>query len=314
MDHTSTLRTVNNLGVLYKSQGKLAEAEEMYSRALKGKEKALGADHTSTLDTVNNLGLLYKSQGKLAEAEEMYLRALQGYKKALGVDHTSTLGTVNNLGILYQSQGKLLGAEEMYLRALKGYEQTLGVEHTSTLDTIQYLCSLYCRMAFDARFKSHVHVPHYMRNIGKVRDKSPQKILSDCAHICQQYSTSSSLIFGYLGHILMWLKTDDSAVIAFEQQIELTDGESEYHNVVCDACGETLSLRTGRLICKNCLDGDLCHACYEKYESDEIKVRDCQDHRFLACPRDIWASLQHGTVSLTGETLEEWLASLKLAV
>jgi tetratricopeptide (TPR) repeat protein len=58
LDHTSTLNTVGNLGLLYKTQGRLKEAEAMYQRALEGKEKALGPDHTSTLDTVNNLGLL----------------------------------------------------------------------------------------------------------------------------------------------------------------------------------------------------------------------------------------------------------------
>jgi Tfp pilus assembly protein PilF len=35
-DHTSTLDTVNNLGNLYRDQGKLAEAEQMYVRALAG--------------------------------------------------------------------------------------------------------------------------------------------------------------------------------------------------------------------------------------------------------------------------------------
>ena len=71
-----------NLGNLYADQGKLAEAEQMYQRALQGYEKAWGPEHTSTLDTVNNLGNLYKHQGKLAEAEQMYQRALQGYEKA----------------------------------------------------------------------------------------------------------------------------------------------------------------------------------------------------------------------------------------
>jgi hypothetical protein len=65
--------TVNNLGNLYSDQGKLAEVEQMYVRALAGKEKALGPDHTSTLATVNNLGNLYWAQGKLAEAEQMYV-------------------------------------------------------------------------------------------------------------------------------------------------------------------------------------------------------------------------------------------------
>ena len=91
----------HNLGLLYANQGKLAEAEQMYQRALQGKEKAWGPEHTFTLDTVNNLGNLYVSQGKLVEAKQIYQRALQGYEKALGPDHTSTLTTVHNLGSLY---------------------------------------------------------------------------------------------------------------------------------------------------------------------------------------------------------------------
>ena len=41
-DHTSTLDTVNNLGILYSDQDEMAEAEAMYLRALAGKEKAWG--------------------------------------------------------------------------------------------------------------------------------------------------------------------------------------------------------------------------------------------------------------------------------
>lgn len=33
-DHTSTLDTVNNLGLLYSDQGKLKEAEEIYTSEL----------------------------------------------------------------------------------------------------------------------------------------------------------------------------------------------------------------------------------------------------------------------------------------
>jgi hypothetical protein len=58
-DYTLTLDTVQNLGTLYKDQGRLAEAEKMCIRALRGRGETLGPDHTSTLSTVNNLGLLY---------------------------------------------------------------------------------------------------------------------------------------------------------------------------------------------------------------------------------------------------------------
>jgi tetratricopeptide (TPR) repeat protein len=138
--------TYFNLGYLFNDQSKLAEAEQMYERALRGKEKALGAEHTSTLDTVNNLGLLYTDQGKLALAEQMYERALRGKEKALGAEHTSTLDTVNNLGNLYTDQGKLALAEQMYERALRGYEKALGADNITTyipaLNTVRGLGSL----------------------------------------------------------------------------------------------------------------------------------------------------------------------------
>jgi Tfp pilus assembly protein PilF len=139
----AVLKAFDGLGRLYSSHGKLKEAEEMYQRAVVGKEKALGRDHTSTLNTVHNLGNLYSDQGKLQEAEEMYRRALIGTEKALGPDHTSTLNTVNNLGLLYSDQGKMKEAEEMYQRALAGYEKALGPDHTSTLDTVNNLGLLY---------------------------------------------------------------------------------------------------------------------------------------------------------------------------
>ncbi|KAG4432549.1 hypothetical protein IFR05_011961 [Cadophora sp. M221] len=143
MDNEGMEWALHMLGLLYSDQGKLAEAEAMYIRALKGCEEALGPKHTSTLQTVNNLGNLYKDQGKLAEAEAMYIRALKGKEEALGPKHTSTLDTVNNLGNLYRDQGKLAEAEAMYIRALKGKEEALGPKHTSTLNTVNNLGNLY---------------------------------------------------------------------------------------------------------------------------------------------------------------------------
>jgi len=82
VDHKSTLRTGNNLGVIYARQGRLAEAEEVLIRALEGYKRALGADHTLTLSTVDNLGNLCRDQGKKADTEKMYRRALVGKGKA----------------------------------------------------------------------------------------------------------------------------------------------------------------------------------------------------------------------------------------
>jgi tetratricopeptide (TPR) repeat protein len=95
-DHISTLRTVNNLGILYWRLGRHDESEKMFQRALQGREKALGPDHASTLETVGNLGNLYWRLGRLDESEKMYQRALQGHEKALGpttYQHSNRLTT-----------------------------------------------------------------------------------------------------------------------------------------------------------------------------------------------------------------------------
>jgi hypothetical protein len=57
-EHTSTLDTVNNLGLLYRKQGKMAEAEAMYLRALQGYESAVGADHPRARLIARNLKAL----------------------------------------------------------------------------------------------------------------------------------------------------------------------------------------------------------------------------------------------------------------
>jgi tetratricopeptide (TPR) repeat protein len=99
-DHTSTLNTVNNLGLLYAGQGKLAEAEQMYVQALVGYEKSLQPQTISALKTVSNLAYLYRDQGKTNEAEKMFQRAVIGRKKVLGSGHPDTLKVVNDLNKL----------------------------------------------------------------------------------------------------------------------------------------------------------------------------------------------------------------------
>ncbi|CAK1364181.1 unnamed protein product [Cercospora beticola] len=132
-----------HLGVLYQNQGKLADAEEMYNRALPGHERKLGPDHESTLLTVCNLSVVYKRQGKLAEAEKMCDRALQSAGGTLGPEHMLSLSTVHNLGDIYRKQGKLVEAEKLYERVLQRERRTLGLDHSWNLATVNNLGLLY---------------------------------------------------------------------------------------------------------------------------------------------------------------------------
>jgi tetratricopeptide (TPR) repeat protein len=90
-EHTSTLLAVNNLGSLYKDQGKLALAEQMYERALGGYEKVLSADDITTyfpmLNTLWGLGSLFELEADFTKAKIMYSKSLAGYEKVMGPDH-----------------------------------------------------------------------------------------------------------------------------------------------------------------------------------------------------------------------------------
>ncbi|CAF9921052.1 MAG: hypothetical protein ALECFALPRED_001699 [Alectoria fallacina] len=142
-EHPDTLTSMADLGSIYEEQGKLADAETMYQRALEGYEETYNPDHNLTLNVVRNLGIVFEKQGKLADAETMYQRALEGYEKTYSPDHNLTLNIVRNLGIVYEKQGKLADAETMYQRALEGYEETYSPDHNLTLNVARNLGIVY---------------------------------------------------------------------------------------------------------------------------------------------------------------------------
>ncbi len=67
--------SLNNLAWLYRLQGKYAEAEPLYQRALGIYETALGPEHPHVADTLENYADLLRKMERDAEAEEMEKRA-----------------------------------------------------------------------------------------------------------------------------------------------------------------------------------------------------------------------------------------------
>ena len=63
--------SLNNLAALYRAQGRYAEAEPLYKRALAIGEKTLGPEHPEVATSLKNLRLLYRAQGRDAEAEPL---------------------------------------------------------------------------------------------------------------------------------------------------------------------------------------------------------------------------------------------------
>jgi hypothetical protein len=52
VDHLATLRSMNNLALVYRQQGRYGDAEKLHRRALTGYKKHVVADHPDTLDSL----------------------------------------------------------------------------------------------------------------------------------------------------------------------------------------------------------------------------------------------------------------------
>jgi tetratricopeptide (TPR) repeat protein len=117
--------TLNDLGLLFKAQGRYGEAETALERALPIMEKALGPEHRDVAANLNNLADLFSVQGRYGEAEPLYRGALVVFEKARGPQHSDVATTLGALADLLRVQGRYAEAEPAYRRALAIFENAL---------------------------------------------------------------------------------------------------------------------------------------------------------------------------------------------
>ena len=67
--------TLNNLAALYVTQGKYAEAESLYKRALAIWEKALGPEHPHVATSLENYAALLRKTNRKKKAKKLEARA-----------------------------------------------------------------------------------------------------------------------------------------------------------------------------------------------------------------------------------------------
>src|SRR5262249_46080223 len=112
-------RSLNSLACLYRAQGKWAEAEPLYKRALEMRRRLFKGDHPEVAQSLNNLACLYHAQGRLADAEPVYKGAFEMRSSLFQADHPEVAQSLNNLACLYVAQGKLAEAESVLKDALE---------------------------------------------------------------------------------------------------------------------------------------------------------------------------------------------------
>ena len=87
---------MNNLGLLYKTEGRFSLARPYFERALSIKRHVLGPDHPDVASVLNNLASLYRAEGALLDAEFHYQQALTLFEQVLGREHPRVGSVLNN--------------------------------------------------------------------------------------------------------------------------------------------------------------------------------------------------------------------------
>ena len=102
---------------LYYKEGKYAEAEPLYLRAIRIDGKALGVESPAVATDLDNMGLLLKREDKTADARDFFERALSIDEKALGPESSEVAICLTNLATLDEEEGKFADAEPLVQRA-----------------------------------------------------------------------------------------------------------------------------------------------------------------------------------------------------
>jgi CHAT domain-containing protein/Flp pilus assembly protein TadD len=152
-ENATTANSMSNLAYVMTLQGKYADAEKLYRRALAVRERVLGPEHPDVATNLANLAKVLQELGKdqqisaseartrqrtgasvggSTEIEGMYRRALAIQDRTLGRQHPSTALTLKNFGDMLAQRGDYAQAEEMERAALATMEKVFGEQHPDT--------------------------------------------------------------------------------------------------------------------------------------------------------------------------------------
>jgi tetratricopeptide (TPR) repeat protein len=122
-------KTWVNLALVYQAEHRWLEAEDLFRKSLKVRERELGPVHRDVADSLNNLAVLLQDQKRFQEAEPLADRAVRIWEQELGPEHPKVAAGLHNLGVLYMNLGRLQEASVCLEGALRIAHDVLPADH-----------------------------------------------------------------------------------------------------------------------------------------------------------------------------------------
>jgi len=123
--------SLNNIGIIHNTEGKLSKALEYYYKSLNLRE--LIKDSLGLAEALTNIGNVYAMQGDTEKALEFTEKSLD-ISKLIGSEEHGII--LSNLGSLYRQQGNMEKAVFYYKESLDLYKKlnnTVGIAHSLSL-------------------------------------------------------------------------------------------------------------------------------------------------------------------------------------
>jgi tetratricopeptide (TPR) repeat protein len=124
-------------------EGRYAEAESMYRRALDAFDGAGEGGSLNRALTLENVAVMLRAQGRYAESEKIQRDALPRLEELTGPESLATVRAVGNLAALYWSSGKLEQAESLAMRADTAFQKLPAATQSDRSANRQVLASIY---------------------------------------------------------------------------------------------------------------------------------------------------------------------------
>jgi len=139
-DDTDLAKSLNNMAEVYRAQGRYADAERLFKKALTMRETTR-PDDADLARLLNNMAELYIVQDRYADAETLLKRALMIWE-ATRPDHPDYALALNNMAVLCSRQWRYAEANVLFARCLKITEDTMGSAHPRVSEVLHNLTPL----------------------------------------------------------------------------------------------------------------------------------------------------------------------------
>jgi tetratricopeptide (TPR) repeat protein len=136
-------RVFNMSGICFVSIGRLTEAIDLFTWALRSMEQRDAGGSRVYGDVFSNLATVSKFQGDLKKALELYQQSLAIMERNVGKDNQSYAMTLHNIALVHRDQGDLKQALELYQQSLAITERTVGKDNVSYATTLHSIAQVH---------------------------------------------------------------------------------------------------------------------------------------------------------------------------